>query len=133
MEVISVERLHCGLNAQWPTAMNYCRSHKVAVLYARHQLVISGAFSTHHQIEGYERFVFESIARAMRLHQPFANQSLTISQHGEKAILICIHPLSKAPVLLEWRCISNITGAHERIEHAVHPRHADVRAVKLFL
>src|SRR6266705_2306992 len=77
--------------------------------------------------------MLESIAGPMRLHQPFANQPLTISQHGEKAILICIHPLSKAPVLLERRCICNIAGTHEWIEHTVQPRNPNVRAVKLFL
>ena len=36
-------------------------------------------------------------------------------------------------MLLETRCIGNITGAHKRIEHAIHPRNANVRAVKLLL
>ena len=36
-------------------------------------------------------------------------------------------------MLLEWRCISNIAGAHERIEHAVNARHADIRAIEFLL
>lgn len=30
-------------------------------------------------------------------------------------------------------CICDIAGAHERIQHAIHPRHADVRAIELLL
>ena len=36
-------------------------------------------------------------------------------------------------MLLETRCIGNIAGAHKRIEHAIHPRHADIRAIELLL
>src|SRR5713101_5695334 len=75
----------------------------------------------------------ELIAGSMRLHEPFANQPLAISQHGEKASLICIHPLSKAPVLLERRGVSNVARANEWIEHAVYASHANIRAIELFL
>src|SRR6266511_3565908 len=77
--------------------------------------------------------MLELIARAMRLHQPFANQTFAISQHGEKTILIRIHPVGKAPVLLERRGVSNVARANERIECTVQPRNANVRAVKLLL
>jgi hypothetical protein len=53
----------------------------------------------------------------VRLHQPFTNQSLAISQDREKAILIRVYPLGKPPVLLERRGVGNVSRTHERIEH----------------
>src|SRR2546428_2419601 len=68
MKSIGVELVHCRFNAQWPTAMNYCGSHKVATLHSGDQLVVSGAFSTHHQVECHAWLVPELITSSVRLH-----------------------------------------------------------------